>query len=307
VRSLAQYIQRGPLQAALLATTCALLALLSPLTAPLSYLSGSAVALVTLRQGPQRGLLALLATAVATSALGELVIGSYVPAVVFTLILWVPLWLLAAVLHYTRSLALAVQLGGLLGLVWVAAMYGWLDNPAQWWRELLEQLRPALEEAEQRAGVQRDIGPLLDAVATQVTGALAAVLALSTVLNLMLARWWQAVVFNPGGFRAEFQNLRLDQVAAGAAIVLVVLALAGSSGLAAMAGDMLWVVVAIYLLAGLGLVHGVVARTKAHVGWLIVTYAALTVAPVYAALLVAFAALADSWVDLRRYFPEARA
>jgi hypothetical protein len=305
VRALAQYILRGPLQAALLATTCALLALLSPLTAPLSYLSGCAVALVTLRQGPQRGALALLTTAAATAVLGELAIGSFVPAVVFTLALWVPLWLLAAVLHYTRSLALTVQLGGVLGLVWVGAMHGWLDNPAQWWRGVLEDLRPALEQAEQRAGVKQDVGPLLDAVAAQLTGALAAVLALSTVLNLMLARWWQAVVFNPGGFRAEFQSLRLDHVAAGAAVVLVVLALVGGAGLAAVAADMLWVVVAIYLLAGLGLVHGIVARTKAHVGWLVVIYAALTVAPVYATLLVAFLALADSWLDLRRYFPEA--
>jgi hypothetical protein len=305
VRALAEYILRGPLQVSLVATTCALLALLSPVTAPLSYLSGSAVALVTLRQGGQRGLLALFATALATALLGELVVHSYAPALVFAIALWLPLWLLAMILHYTRSLALAVQLGGLLGLVWVAAMYAWLGDPAHWWRDLLQQIVPALDEAEQRAGLTGDVGPLLDAVAAHMTGALAAVLAASSVLNLMLARWWQAVVFNPGGFREEFQALRLGRPAAVAAAVLVVGALSAASVAGAMAGDMLWVATAVYLLAGLGLVHGVVARVKAHVGWLIGVYAVLTVAPVYGSLVVALAGYADSWLDLRRFFPQA--
>jgi hypothetical protein len=305
VRALAEYILRGPLQVSLVATTCALLALLSPMTAPLSYLSGSAVALVTLRQGGQRGLLALLATALATAMLGELVVHSYLPALVFVVALWLPLWLLAMVLHYTRSLALVVQLGGLLGLAWIAAMYVWLDNPAHWWRDLLQQIAPALEEAEQRAGVTGDVGPLLDSVAAHMTGWLAAIVAASSVLNLMLARWWQAVVFNPGGFRAEFQSLRLGRPAAVVTAVLVVAALSAGSALGAMAGDMLWVAAGIYLMAGLGLVHGVVARLKAHVGWLIGVYAVLTVAPVYGSLAVALAGYADSWFDLRRFFPQA--
>ncbi len=305
MRALAEYILKGPMQASLVGTTCALLALLSPFTAWLSYLSGSAVALVTLRQGAQRGLLAIAATTVATAVLGELVLGSYAPAVVFTLALWMPLWLLAAVLYYTRSLALAVQVGGLLGGVWVVASYAWLGNPVHWWRELLEQIRPVLVEAEQHAGMTPNVGALLDTMAGYMTGALAAVLAASAVLNLMLTRGWQAALFNPGGFALEFRGLRLGRYAAAAVIGLVVMATVGGSGLGAMARDMLWVGAAIYLVAGLGLVHGLVARTRAHKGWLVGIYVVLTIAPVYGTLLLALAGLADSLLDVRRLVPEA--
>ena len=73
-----------------------------------------------------------------------------------------------------------------------------------------------------------------------------------------------------------------------------------------MAGDALWVVVTAYAVAGLGLVHAMVARTKMHVAWLWALYVLLAFVPVHGGLALALAGLTDSWFDLRRYVPESR-
>src|SRR5690625_6353500 len=43
-----------------------------------------------------------------------------------------------------------------------------------------------------------------------VTGLLANVTSFTGVLGLMLGRWWQALLYNPGGFKQEFNGLRLN-------------------------------------------------------------------------------------------------
>jgi hypothetical protein len=48
----------------------------------------------------------------------------------------------------------------------------------------------------------------------------------------------------------------------------------------------------------MGLLHGIVAAKGIHVGWLITVYALTLILP-QSTLLLAVAAFADSWVDIR--------
>ena len=50
-------------------------------------------------------------------------------------------------------------------------------------------------------------------------------LAVSTILCLFVSRWWQAMLYNPGGFGEEFRQLRLDVRAAGLSIIAFIVAL----------------------------------------------------------------------------------
>ena len=34
---------------------------------------------------------------------------------------------------------------------------------------------------------------------------------LNTFLGVVIARWWQSIIFNPGGFKEEFQSIRLNR------------------------------------------------------------------------------------------------
>ncbi len=58
----------------------------------------------------------------------------------------------------------------------------------------------------------------------QIAGMMGAGTAMSAVLCLLLARYWQAALYNPGGFGEEFQALALPGVDA------LVLALAHGAG-----------------------------------------------------------------------------
>lgn len=108
---------------------------------------------------------------------------------------------------------------------------------------------------------------------------------------LMAARWMQAILYNPGGFRQEFHNLRLNQT--------VVLILTGLMLAATFVGSIpsTW---AMYfaipiLISGLALIHAIVARRKASVMWLVMLYVILP----WAVRLVVLLALIDSWYDFR--------
>jgi hypothetical protein len=110
---------------------------------------------------------------------------------------------------------------------------------------------------------------------------------------LMVARWWQAVLYNPGGFQQEFHQFRLQPVAAMALMVLFVLA---SMGVTVLSGWVMYFVMPLFF-AGLALVHGLIGLKKLSWAWLIAFYL-LLLNPLLAQLLIV-AALMDSWVDLR--------
>lgn len=291
MRFLAAYIMRGRLHAAAVA---ALAAAASLVVTPASYLSGAAVALVTLRLGPRTGLETLVAAAALTALLALPMTGSAVPGLAFVPALWLPLWALAWYLRRTVSPGRTLVLAGLLGVVVVAAVHGALDDPAGWWQEqltaLLQQLIPAGE------------APPPDVVAVLadlMTGAMAAGFALSLVAALLLARWWQALLYNPGGFRAEFHRLRLGPKAAAVTAALLLGATAAGGVPGDIARDLAMVAMALHVLQGLAVIHGVAGIASLHTGWLVAVYALLVVLPAQTALALALGGVVDNWFDFR--------
>jgi hypothetical protein len=289
------------MQSVMVSASFGLLALLFP---PLSYLSGAAVALVTLRHGAREGLIVLVGASVAAALLGLVVVGGILPALLLALVLWLPLWVLALILRYSASLVLTVQVAALLGVLWVLIIYAMFRDPVEGWFDLLEPLKPALQQMDLGRSAA-DLDQQLQALAQLMTGMLAAVLVLSLMLNLFLARWWQSLLFHPGGFREEFHGLRLGRVLSALTLILFAVARLGDGTLAHMAQDMVWVATAVFLLSGLALVHRVVAHLKAHVGWLIAIYVLLFVDPMHVLPILALVGLVDSWLNLR--FPKGSA
>jgi hypothetical protein len=114
-----------------------------------------------------------------------------------------------------------------------------------------------------------------------------------SVTLLMLARSWQAKLFNPGGFREEFHQLRLS---AKSGAVLFTMFLLANLGPPVVQQLSLFFVLPL-LIAGVALVHGLVGRRKLPVVVLVIFYSALMY-PVMVQLVV-LAAVADSWLDFR--------
>ena len=120
---------------------------------------------------------------------------------------------------------------------------------------------------------------------------------LGTVLtSLAIARWWQSMLYNPGGFRAEFHALRLSPLVA--AIGLAVLILGKS--LPGETARWLPVMITPFVVASIGLVHAVVAIKKLSRSWLIAFYTVMVIVGPYLIALLIMLAVADSFIDIRK-------
>jgi hypothetical protein len=121
---------------------------------------------------------------------------------------------------------------------------------------------------------------------------------MSGFAGLVLARYWQAALYNPEGFGREFQQLRLSPAIALALVALgVLLTLPGPD-------YRMWLALAgmPFAIAGVALVHGMAALKGWGRGPLVTMYVAwfFLLGPITATLFLL--ALIDSWVDFRGRF-----
>lgn len=300
MRSLANYIMRGRLQAVSVTGLCAVISMLwVPLTWPLGYLSGGAVGLVTLVHGAREGLLNALGAALLVGLVTGVTLGDPSLALVFSLTVWLPVLVASTVLRERVWLAGGLLTASLLCALVVLGVYVTIAEPGQAWsRYFTETLVPAM----QAAGVEMQTGPAFEQQLVQVsrlmTGMTAAFVLTGVILALMLARWWQALLYNPGGFGKEFQDLRLGRQTGWATAAIAGLALLGSGFLAEVAANLLPLVIVLFLFQGLALAHGMVVGLGAHSAWLIGLYVLLLLLP-HTLLLLSAAGLLDNWFDFR--------
>jgi hypothetical protein len=294
MKSLASFILRGPVQAILVTVGTGVLAMMMP---PLSILSGAAVALTTLRAGIRSGAVVVLGSIGFVAVLAGLMPGSMSPNTVYLGVLWLVLLAMSWLLRETRSLAITTVATGLLGMMGIAVTYLILGDVAGWWESVLP---PLLEPAMQPGGPLADpelARQILEGLPKVMTGYIAAGLVLNTVLCLYLARGWQAKLFNPGGFRSEFYEMRFGVKPALLSMIVLALVLVPMGGLSSAAAEILIVVLSLYVIQGLAIIHAVVAKRKMHVAWLVVSYVvALFISP----QLIALLGLTDTWTDFRQ-------
>jgi len=284
MRALAEFIMRGRMQATLVVVVSAALPLLF-------WLSAAAGSLVLLRRGMSDALGILvwaLLPAVAWWYFGE-------PRTLLVLLGALGLaLLLRAGLSWSRVLLCSVALGLVYGLVLgavfrepIAAMAGELNK-------LLPQMLDGVHQqmsVDERARLESLIAPVL-------TGLLAALLQIVSLLSLILGRYWQAVLYNPGGFGCEFRALRLPPSLAG--LLLVGMLLGPNLGpQMAMLTPLCSVPLAF---AAIALLHGLVAQGRLAKFWLVGLYITLLVFMQLTYPLLVVLAMVDSLFDFRGRF-----
>lgn len=318
MRGLAAFVMRGRVQAITATAALGLLSLavlptllLTPLSWPLSFLSAATVALVVLAQGLREGLLNAAGATLLVALAGALLMGGPEIGLGLALTLWLPAWLLAAVLRQTRSLAMALLTAGALGCGAVLVIYAVLGDPAAWWIKYFDEaLLPVLRE---QGGVDaaelEQLQVMLHQAARFVTGMTGAGLALAMGVSLLIARWWQAVLYRPGAFGEEFRALRLGLIAALVPLALAAAVLVSDGLVHAALVDLLTVLLVLFMFQGLAVAHTAVARLGAGKGWLGAMYVLLGLSlfgMTLGLMLVAAVGLVDNWLNLRARLPGAR-
>ncbi|NOR51750.1 MAG: hypothetical protein GQ470_03945, partial [Gammaproteobacteria bacterium] len=292
MKFLATYVVRGQKEAVFVT---AITALLSLIFFPLSYIGAAVVGLVTLHIGTRQGLVVTAIAAAVMAVLAQLLVGTYLPAVAYLLLLWLPLWWIANRLRRGERLSRALLQSAVFGSLLIAGFYLVLDDPTAWWKVLLdESFRIIFQDVKDLDSSQ--LSMMIEQMATLMTGMMAIAFMLHLLGSLFLARWWQAQLFNPGGFGREFREIRLGRVVGGFTLGLLLVAfLIGGSLLV----DLLMVMGMLFLLQGIALVHGLVYNLKAHQGWLIGLYVLLIVAMPQTVMTLALAGLVDNWFNFR--------
>lgn len=286
MRALANFILRGRAQAVGVTSLFSLFALILP---PAAYLlAGSPPALVTLRAGPAAGIQVALASFLVI-LLGLFLAGSP-PVVVLALALavWLPVIGCAFLLRVSESQAVLVQSAGGIAVGFVLAMYLIIGDVTDWWRGWLELL--LTQGARQ--------GPALaqfERVLPYLNGVVAATLVVNLTLAVMLARWWQSLLYYPGGFQREFEALHLPRALA----LFALLALGGAvllrGGTDQILRDLFFVMLAMFLFQGLAALHRIAAQRGISRGWLLGMYLILLVLP-QLLLFIACLGMADAWL-----------
>ena len=256
MRALAEFIMRGRVQAALVAFFGNLLPLISP----------AAVSLVTLNKGLSEGAL---------------------------LTLWALLPLLIA--FFVSDINAMVTLSSIVGVIGVMAASELLRISASWARTLVfvvvfsgvAALVLDFLFAEQAEVFELVVANLFREIQQQqenafipgrnfLLGVIGYVIALTSVICLVLGRWWQAMLYNPGGFKSEFHQLRLGVGSAAILVAGVVVCNVASQEFSSWVG----LLGLPLLLGGLALVHYSVAFYQLGGHWLVIFYVVLfTVSP----------------------------
>ncbi|MDA8679699.1 hypothetical protein N9L80_05275 [Luminiphilus sp.] len=254
MRGLAEFIMRGRWQALGVAV-------LGSGSLLFGWVSAAAIALVTLRNGSAAG--------------GWLTLWAILPAIIIaaisgdtgSVLLLLGTFSLAVILRESVSLSLAVMASVPLALLGGAALT--LFNGV-FLQELVATFNQALAQFEQELVEGEAAEMVFNAVSVpQVAALLATGNAVIALLSLILGRYWQASLYNPGGFGEEFRALRLP--------VGAVLLMASTALILWWLGPdwRVWsaVVVLPLTIVGFSLIHAFAKRTGKGVTWLTLMYA----------------------------------
>jgi len=267
------------------------LALLSQMP-PVSVVSSAAVALVTLRRGAFEGLYVLVCSSFVAWLIGFLILDNYQFELSYLMIQWLPVWVISIILREGRHLSLAVEIAILIGIFGVIGFYLYSPEPAAMWKAVLSQMVPADAPV---ADIQRTI----DVLSHYMTGVVAAGSVFGLLLGLFLGRWWQANLYNPGGFKQEFLALDTKPRLSIGSIVVVAIALTSPGVISEIAWNVSILLFVLYTVTGTSVLHTVFSKMKLGRYMVPMLYITLFLIP-HAMLLVAVVGLSDPWLDLRK-------
>ena len=271
MHAIANYILRGRLQAIGITSFLTIISLLVP---ALAYLiSGLPVTLVTLRRGPLIGIQVVAGSLLLTLGLTYILRGDTV------------------VLRTTRSQGLMALAAAGIGLLFILFMHLVIGDVTAWWKSWLElwiQSNLSAATGEQYKQIVNVVTPLMNAI-------MAALIMLSIILTTLAGRWWQALLFNPGGFRPEFYALGFPRVLCYLTVLGVVILFIIGEQQKSILRDALVLVIFLYMFQGLSAIHRTVQRRKLSVAWLGIMYCLLILLP-QMVLFISCIGMVDSWM-----------
>ena len=273
MRRLAEFVMRGRAEATFVCVIAAALPLLH-------FFATAIVALTLLRRGVAEGAMLLLWTSLPLFAWFMVNQDSSPLLVLFGT------FGLAAVLRATVSwefaLVAAILAAAASSFVFAVVAPDVVAMFVTWYQEVVKGMGSEITE---------------EAARQALLGFFAVGQAFTMILALILARWWQSVLYNPGGFRTEFHGMRISPKLS-AALVVVIAALVFTGGPLATRWVLLLTVPLVF--PAIALVHWLIARKNLTTGWLVTFYLAFFLMIQFMYPILTSLGLVDSWMNVRQ-------
>jgi len=219
-------------------------------------------------------------------------------------------WIFACMLYRHSSWASIIQVASLAGVLAVCLVHVVYPEVAQWWGQHLQEyytqaqsIAGSISNGAEQAG--KAVTKLTTAQVETInetkyfaTGLMVAAVLFNAVLQLAVARWWQAVMFQPGSLRQELHNIRLSRLAGSLFVVSLVFWFWDNSVIV----DIMPILFLLFCGAGLSLVHYMLGfmRSPTVWIWIVFLYVMLFLAVPYSIIMISLLALLDIWFDIRK-------
>ena len=278
MKALAEFILRGRVQALLVALVGSFFPLVSSAT----------VALVTLCKGSKEGLLLFLWASLPLVVLQQ--VGDENMLLTAVSVASLGVVVVAAALHSLYAMWQWTLIATVAVAIICAATFDFLMSA-----DVTELLVVAQQMFESLQSQQADTAIASAITEPLVLGLIAMILAVGCVMSLLIARWWQSAVYNPGGFQEEFHGFTINSKVA---VILLVIFLIGRL---IPEGYQLWADLALlpFLIAGIALFHSTVKLFGLGGQWVAFLYVGLIFMGKPVTLILVGLGLAESLIDLR--------
>ncbi|CAH9018901.1 DUF2232 domain-containing protein [Candidatus Nitrosacidococcus sp. I8] len=274
----------------------ALLGRFSIMIPPLSLFSGATVGLVTLQQGIKEGLIIIFGATFFLGLASLIVIKKIDLAFLLLIGLWLPSLLGCWILRVSRSQTFTLLAIGGISSLFAMGMHLAVGDVVTWWQQIIEQIiqQSNIKGAAAEQFTQRKSLILMNGLVAMFFG-------LNLMMTVLLARWWQGLLYNPTGFVREFHGLRLPYQLSWAAILLTIVVLMSDHSVEAhITTDLLIITIMMYLFQGLSAIHGLIATRNLPRLWLFPVYLGIFFLSPYFVIGIAIIGIVDTLVNFRR-------
>lgn len=256
---------------------------------PGTFLASIVLAFVTLRNGAKFGL-AVLAW-IAVPALALMIKDVFANIFTMTFIHCLIVYVLALTLRNTQRWNDVLCIMTLVFIAFVGLIHFFIPDVASEWQKVLMQfMQNWVSNGQTEPAYWPEIVNMFSKVGTGVIGF---ALMCFMFIELMLARFWQSIIYNPGAFKINMLKIRVNRwVALLLPISLALVIFTNNMTIT----DMLPVILFPLMVAGLVLIH-CVAMSKSQLRFIVPIVYVFTFVFTYAICLWAIIGFIDAWFN----------
>lgn len=217
-------------------------------------------------------------------------------------------WVFAVMLRRHMNWSAMLQVAALVGVLVISVLHLAYPNVAVWWGEQLQSFYHQVASIASEEQTQKAVKTALTEVQAEsisvtkyyASGMMVSAILFNAMMQLMVARWMQGILYSPRMLRRELHGIRLSSLAGFLFMASLVFWYLGNSVVL----DIMPILFLLFAAAGLSVIHYFLGLFESPTTWfwLVLLYVALIIALPASIMVISIIALLDVWLDLRRRF-----